>query len=70
MKNHPNQQLNFEEIRRFTAKFMIFGFLIGYYGTGYFGLKLGSNKKLSEYILGLQLYNFYFGHAGSAKSSL
>jgi hypothetical protein len=56
------------EIRKMACKFMMFGFLIGYYGTGYFGLKLGSNKSLSEYILG-DLYNFYFGHAKLAKSS-
>jgi hypothetical protein len=59
----------YEEIRKTACKFMMFGFLIGYYGTGYFGLKLGSNKLLSRYILGSTLYNFYFGHAGKAKSS-
>lgn len=48
---------------------MIFGYLIGYYATSYFGLKLGSNKPFSTYILGTDLFDFYFGHAGKAKSS-
>ena len=62
--------VNYEEIRINACKFMMFGFLIGYYGTGYFGLKLGSNKPLAKYILEQSLYNFYFGHAGKAKSSM
>ncbi len=61
---------DYDKIRQLTCKFMIFGFLIGYYGTGYFGLKLGANKSLSKYILGENLYKIYFGHAGQAKSSV
>lgn len=62
---------DYEKIRKLACKFMMFGYLIGYYGTGYFGLKIGSNRKLAEYILqSTSLYDFYFGHAGKAKSSL
>jgi hypothetical protein len=69
MKNNGGKK-SYKDIKLIARKFMMFGFLIGYYGTGYFGLKLGSNRKLSEYILGSSLYNFYFGHAGLAKSSM
>lgn len=59
-----------EAIRKLSCKFIIFGFMIGYYGTGYFGLKLGSNEDLSKYIFGPDLYKFYSGHSKKAKSSV
>ena len=57
-------------IKQFSRRFLLFGYLIGYYGSGYFGLKLGSNKELSQYIFTdgdkflEEQYKFYLGDSG------
>ena len=60
---------DYEAIRLLSQKFLMFGFIPAYYGTGFIGLKLGSNPDLATYILGKDLYKFYLGHGLKAGSS-
>ncbi len=60
-------RVNFEEIRKLTQKFLVFGLILSYYGTGNIGLKL-RNIPLAYYILDDLLEN-YVGDSDNFESS-
>jgi hypothetical protein len=64
-----DKSLKYEIIKKLSTKFLLFGFLIAFYGTGFLGLKLDSNKSFSTYLLGEDLYNFYYANANMSSSS-
>jgi hypothetical protein len=62
--------IDYDKIRKTAQSFLLFGLLVAYYGTGFIGLKLESNKKFSEYLLDNdELFKFYFGHSKQALSA-
>jgi hypothetical protein len=58
-----------EIIKKYSQKFLIFGFIISYYGTGNVGLKL-NNIPAAKYILdNKSIFDFYKGHSDYFASS-
>jgi hypothetical protein len=68
---NKNGIIDYESIRNYSQFFLLFGLLIAYRGTGFIGLKLGTNKKLAEYIFknNERMYDFFIGHSNLAGSS-